>query len=162
MEDVKENVEETTEEETRNLTLYDSQQTLMWKLEETDDPKLVEAIGKALAAIHDTETNEINLADKLALAADELELKQKELDISVENQDKMLKMKEKELKVTKFAAIVGLGSALLGGVFKIIGIYSQGHQAQEYLQESARIEKEDEVIIKSNKHMIPPLFTKNN
>ncbi|HAL02507.1 MAG TPA: hypothetical protein DCP07_04050, partial [Lachnospiraceae bacterium] len=75
-----ENVNEVNESEEVYLTLADTRQTLQKKLEETDDPKMIEAIGKAIAAINDTDTNEQNVSEKLALMADDLELKKQELD----------------------------------------------------------------------------------
>lgn len=157
-----ENVNEANESEERYFTLADTRQTLQKKLEETDDPKMIEAIGKAIAAINDTDTNEQNVSEKLALMADDLELKKQELEKNLELQEKQMGIQEKQIKVTKLAAVLGIvGTAITAG-FKVFGIYQQGQQAIQFQREGYAEEKCDEpVAYKSNKHMIPNVFSKN-
>lgn len=162
MDDNKENDVVETNETVEELSLYDSLQTLQRKLEKTDDPKVIEALGKSIASINETMLNQENGAEKLGLLADELELKKQELEQQKAIQEKQIETQEKQIKVTKLAAILGIGGTLITAGLKLVGVITQGNQALEFQREGYAEEKSDDpCVYKSNKHLIPNIFSKN-
>lgn len=153
---------EVNNEVVEELSLYDSLQTLQRKLEKTDDPKVIEALGKSIASINETMLNQENGAEKLGLLADELELKKAELEQQKAIQEKQIETQEKQIKVTKLAAILGIGGTLVTAGLKLVGVITQGNQAMEYMHGCYAEEKSDEpVVCNTNKRLIPGIFTKN-
>ncbi len=175
MEELREEIEVEENEEIERMSFDDSIQDLQVRLVSTDDPEMILAISKAIAALNDTLSKTEISADEVQLEIDKLEVeKQKLVDgLALEREKleqekaierKKLETQEKSIKVTKLAAILGIGGTLLTAVLRIVdtvaGIQSQGDQALRYLDRSEEIERDDNVILNEKRHLIPPLFTK--
>jgi hypothetical protein len=142
------------------ISMEETLQHLQRKMKEAKTPEEIRAIGAAIADVLTAMAQEQSIVDKLQLANDELDFKKEELAEKIVAQEQQMRIEEKKVAATKFAAVLGVVSAVIVGGVKVYGVVTQGSQALQFQREGYKEEKSDEpVCYKANKHMIPNVFT---
>lgn len=119
------------DEENKVLTVYDSEEKILKKISETDDPEELEKLAGALAKIRGSIVEEISEASKLEL------------------EDKKFEQEKKRGFWTTLGTIL---AALIGAGGAVGAQYVKGQMDSRYQDEGYAHEKTESVIWNRNRH----------
>ena len=151
---MKKKVEEQVEKEPimePSMYLVSSVESLQRMLEEATNAEDAAIYAKGIAEIGKVELEQNTKEAELALREQEVMIAEKQLTIA-----------EKQTKATKVCAVLGLVGVGITAGLRFTSTVVQGLQAIQFQREGYKEEKSENAgIYKSNKHLIPSVFTKN-